>query len=648
MKQIKSVLLPGMIALLLTAVSVDLQAQSIGYQGAKLRFGVFGGANFNSLGVGGQNVIEVPGGGSITQQDLSDGTGIGPYGGLLMEYNTGDIIGVHFRVGYDDRRATLSNNGREWDTRLSYVSFEPGLRVNLASPDFALTVGPSLNLNVGKSFDYQPADNEGVSPITDGELQNVKPVTFGMWGGVSYDVHLNSMGVSPQWYLTPFFEGSWMVDQKKADFPGQDNLDDVWSTVTVRGGVQLKFGSAPVAAKEEPVTITEALPVMDVSLRTPPSGIIESRMLKEYFPLRNYLFFNSGSADLPSKYTQLNSSQAASFDEKAMLEIPGTGDASATRSQRQMSVYYNAVNIYADRLRDNPSTTITLIGSAPSEKDALAMAESVKSYMVSTFNIDPSRIITKGQKRAPNASGTRVTPKDDLPLVAEENMRVEVHPSDETLLRPVEIRSMQEEPGDNDLVLNVKTDVPVASWTVTISGEGASNTYGPYYGPIQRIDGKTVLQNRQNGEYTATVNAVTQDGKTVVKEMPFTLYKHEAPAASGERFSILFEYDDSKTVQTYDDFLRKEVAPNIPSGSTVFIHGHTDKIGEEDHNMELSTDRAMATQKVLQDELSKMGRTVTFDSYGFGETEFRAPFANTTPEGRYYNRSVIIDVVPGS
>ncbi len=650
MKRFQSILLPGALAALLIAGQAA-QAQTTqisGYDGAKLRFGVFGGMNFNSLGVGGQNVIEVPGGGSITQQDLSDGTGIGPYGGLLVEYNTGDIIGVHFRAGYDDRRATLSNDGREWDTRLTYVSFEPGLRVNLASPDFALTVGPALSVNVGKQFDYTPASGDGVAAVEDGELQNVKPVTFGMWGGVSYDIHLNSRGVSPQWYLTPFFEGSWMVDQKKADFQGQDNLDDVWSTVTVRGGLQLKFGSAPEKAAEE-VVITEALPVMDISLRTPPSGIVESRMLNEYFPLRNYLFFNTGSTEVPGKYIKVDGGQASTFDEKAMVDIPGTGDAAAaTRSQRQMSVYYNAMNIYADRLRDNPGTTITLVGSAPSQSDALAMAESVKSYMVSTFGIDASRIMTKGQLRAPNASGTRATPAEDLPLVAEENMRVEVHPSDPSLLRPVEIRSMQEEPGDNDLVMNVTTDVPVASWTVTINGEGATNTYGPYYGPIQRINGKTILQDRSNGQYTAKVTAITQDGKTVVKEMPFTLYKREAPAVSGQRYSILFEYDDSKTVQTYEDFLRNEVAPNIPNGSTVYIHGHTDKIGEENHNMELSTGRSVDAQRVLQEALQSLGRTVTFDAYGFGETDYRAPFANTTPESRYYNRTVVIDVVPGS
>lgn len=648
MKRLQSMLLPSAVAALMTIGSTgNAQAQSATYDGAKFRVGVFGGLNFNSIGVGGNNVIEIPGGGSITQRDLSDGTGLGPYGGLLAEYNTGNIIGVHFRVGYDDRRATMSNGGREWATRLTYVSFEPGLRVNLASPDFAFTVGPFISANVGKSFDYTPAAGDGVAPITDGELADVKPTTFGLWGGVSYDIHLNSPGVSPQWYLTPFFEGSWMVDQKKADLPTQDNLADVWSTVTVRGGLQLKFGKAPSAEK---VVVTESLPMMDISLRTPPSGIIEARMMKEYFPLRNYLFFDKGTTSLPGKYVTMNSSEAAGFDEHslAQAQAPGAGDAQATRSARQMNVYYNALNIYGERMRNNPSVSVSLVGSAPSESDALAAAESVKSYMVSTFGIDGSRISTKAQKRAPNASGTRVTPKEDLPMVAEENVRVEVHPSDISILQPVEIQSVQQAVEDNDLILNVKTDVPVASWTVSVSGEGTSNTYGPYYGPIQRIDAKPILASRSNGEYTAKVTAITQDGKTVVKEMPFSLFKKETPPAAGERYSILFEYDDSKTVQTYDDFLRKTVAPRIPDGSTVYVHGHTDIIGEEQHNLELSSSRATSAESVLQDELKKMGRSVTFDAYGFGETDFRAPFANTTPESRYYNRTVIIDIVPGS
>jgi hypothetical protein len=37
---------------------------------------------------------------------------------------------------------------------------------------------------------------------------------------------------------------------------------------------------------------------------------------------------------------------------------------------------------------------------------------------------------------------------------------------------------------------------------------------------------------------------------------------------------------------------------------------------------------------------------VKFDTYGFGEDVRRAPFDNRLPEERFYNRTVIIDILP--
>ena len=88
------------------------------------------------------------------------------------------------------------------------------------------------------------------------------------------------------------------------------------------------------------------------------------------------------------------------------------------------------------------------------------------------------------------------------------------------------------------------------------------------------------------------------------------------------------------------------VAPAIPDGATVIIHGHTDVIGDPEYNVKLSRERSDATQSILARELTKAGKTVTFDTYGFGEDERRAPFNNTLPEQRYYNRTVVIEVVP--
>ena len=90
----------------------------------------------------------------------------------------------------------------------------------------------------------------------------------------------------------------------------------------------------------------------------------------------------------------------------------------------------------------------------------------------------------------------------------------------------------------------------------------------------------------------------------------------------------------------------EEVAPLIPDGGSVIIHGHTDNIGEEGHNLKLSKDRSEETMNVLQRVLAKAGRKVKFDTYGFGEDERRAPFDNRLPEERFYNRTVIIDIVP--
>jgi outer membrane protein OmpA-like peptidoglycan-associated protein len=328
--------------------------------------------------------------------------------------------------------------------------------------------------------------------------------------------------------------------------------------------------------------------------------------------------------------------------------VTGTSTDQATRSQRQMGIYYNALNVYADRLRDNPGATITLVGSAPTQADGLAMANSVRDYMVSTFGLDANRISTRGQVRPPHASGDRDTPKEDLALITEENRRVEVLSDNQEILKPVLLNSVMAEPIDNDIALNIRTSAPVDSWTVTVAGNGFSQTYGPFRGTAQRIDAKPILGTATSGNYTATVTATTTSGKTVTRSTDFSLTRTSAPPVTGQRYSILFEFDDSKTVQTYDQFLRQQVAPQIPNGATVVVHGHTDKVGLEDYNLDLSSRRAAEARRVLEDELKKQGKSVTFDSYGFGETETRAPFTNDNPEGRYYNRTVMIEVIPGS
>jgi outer membrane protein OmpA-like peptidoglycan-associated protein len=575
------------------------------------------------------------------------------YGGLMTEYNSGKVLGGQLRVALDDRRVAFNDwdvNGTgstRFSARMTYVSVEPSLRINLGSPDFHMVAGPLLSFKVSTKYDYTPGRDETAPSIQGQDIPGTNNFTYGVSGGFGYDININSKSLSgTKWYLTPFVEASYMLDQRKNDFAAQ-NRNDTWVTTSIRGGFQLKFGSGVAAAEPTP-PVAEATPEMNMQVRVPPS-VIESQRVVELFPLRNYIFFDANSTDIPARYPRLSPTQAESFTESSLLQVPVTGTAQTEgdRSQRQMSVYYNGLNVYGERLRSNPTATIRLVGSAPTKADGLAMANSVRDYLTSTFGIDPSRITTDGQIRPPHASGTRVTPTEDLDLVAEENRRVEVLSDNLDILKPVRLDNVQLTAYDNDIIMNVTT-MPTSTWTARISGEGFNRTYGPYSGSTQRIDAKEVLQSRDNGNYMAEVTMVGPDGQTITKTTNFSLVKKDMPPITGQRYSILFEYDEAKTVQTYEKFLRETVAPLIPDNATLVIHGHTDKVGTTDYNFDLSTRRATETQKVLEDELGKIGRRVNFDSYGFGEDEGRAPFTNSSPEGRYYDRTVMIEVIPNS
>jgi outer membrane protein OmpA-like peptidoglycan-associated protein len=113
------------------------------------------------------------------------------------------------------------------------------------------------------------------------------------------------------------------------------------------------------------------------------------------------------------------------------------------------------------------------------------------------------------------------------------------------------------------------------------------------------------------------------------------------------RFSIIYEFNESKAINMYEQYLTGVVVPKIPAGGTVIIHGYTDIIGEEEYNQTLSLARANDVRNILVNGLTKAGKTdVRFEVYGFGEDEKLSPFENKYPEERFYNRTVIIDIVP--
>jgi len=188
----------------------------------------------------------------------------------------------------------------------------------------------------------------------------------------------------------------------------------------------------------------------------------------------------------------------------------------------------------------------------------------------------------------------------------------------------------------------------LTSWSLEIMDEqGKIHRYGPSTRDHESISGNTILGDRPQGDYKVAMIGHTKGGNVVRKETTIHLIRREEPKKETVRFSILFDFDQSKTIASYEKFLTDVVTPLIPDSGFVVIHGHTDIIGEEEYNDSLSSQRVHDAQSIIERAISNNSkRGITFQTFACGENLQFAQFDNYFPEERFYNRTVIVDIVP--
>jgi outer membrane protein OmpA-like peptidoglycan-associated protein len=389
-----------------------------------------------------------------------------------------------------------------------------------------------------------------------------------------------------------------------------------------------------------------------------PKNVPVIRKIRETFPLRNYIFFTVGSTEIPDRYVLLTKNQVKYFKEDHLEEL--TSKNPAGRSKRQLNVYYNVINILGDRMDKNPMATITLVGSsANGSKDGTAMAETVKRYLVDVFSIKASRINIEGRDK-PKIPSEQPGGIRELVLLREGDQRVSIESSSPAILmefqsgpnaplKPVEIITME---GGSEIANSVSFNAEgakeaFASWTLEIRNEkNVVQYFGPFTEDKINISRESIMGNQTQGDYMATMIGKTKIGKTIKKDASLRIELADAPKIQEVmRFSIIFEFDDSRAIAIYEKYLTNIVTPKIPGGGKVIIRGYTDIIGDFDHNQRLSLARANDVKKIMEAGLVKAGRTdVTFEVTGYGEDENTSPFENKFAEERFYNRTVIIDI----
>ncbi len=644
-------------ALIFTGIQAPLQAQEVEYSKPSWYFGLAGGANFNFYDGSTQqlNAAFTP------PTTFHKGTGIGLFLAPSIEYYKPDTrfgfilqAGLDSRKGDFDQQLTDCNCPADLSTDLSYITVEPSLRFAPTKGNFYLYGGPRFAFNQNKEFTYQqginPAFPNQVAPAdVKGDFNDVEKTIISAQIGMGYDMQLSKSTSKTQLVLSPFVAFHPYFGQNPRSI-------ETWNLTTVRAGAVLKIGSGHRITPEEVVVI---IPEVGFVVNSPINVPGEVR-ITETFPLRNYIYFDENSTDISKRYVLLNKDQVNDFKED-QVEVFAPNTAVAGRSQREMNVYYNILNILGDRLGKNPTSTITLVGSSQNNPaEGKLMAESVQKYLVDVFAIDATRIAIEGRSKPKVAEeqkgGTR-----ELVLLREGDRRVSVESNSPDMLmefqtgpdaplKPVQINAAQVAPITSYVTFKVDgADEAFSSWQMEITDkDGVVQHYGPYTQEEVSMPGTNILGTNSTGDYKVKMIGTNKTGEIVTKESNVQIVAWTpSKVEEGLRFSIIYEFDNANAIAMYNKYLSEVVAPKIPANAKVIIHGHTDVIGEEAYNQTLSEKRANDVKITLENSVTKLGTTgVTFEMSGMGENEDAAPFGNKLPEERSYNRTVIIDIVP--
>jgi len=365
---------------------------------------------------------------------------------------------------------------------------------------------------------------------------------------------------------------------------------------------------------------------------------LQQTVITQTFPILPYIFFDSSSI-IPNQIL-------TAYDPEYAEE---------TVSSNTLDTYHNIISIIAKRMISQPKAELILTGSSDGKERptsqlrkslSLQRAQAIKDIFVQNWNIQSSRIQVKSRDLPDNLSN-----KDYIEGDAE-NRRVEIESNYSEILNPVVYSKFNEFiPLQNVMKLGVETDsqTTISSWTINIQHHGQtlreikgmsqppSILTIPLDSSIISGIGNNVITSKDSVDILFT--SYTSVGDTFVTITSRPIRKTNNTFEISRLSLIVFEYDESslseKNKSMMNEFLKKE----ITSTSKIEIIGSTDKLGEAKYNLELSEERARTVEQFMKSVQPDIHITTV---KGIGAS--RMLFDNTLPEGRYYCRTVSIEV----
>jgi outer membrane protein OmpA-like peptidoglycan-associated protein len=351
-------------------------------------------------------------------------------------------------------------------------------------------------------------------------------------------------------------------------------------------------------------------------------------------PILPYVFFDEASSDIPSRYQLLDEYQAANFNDQNLL------------NSDVLDRYYHVMNLAGNRLKQNPNLTISIIGNTSGGGQerrniqlARKRAENVANYLQKAWNIDPVRINVIAKPIPDNPSNM------SYPEGLAENRRVELLFSDPSIFEVLTIidSTLSVEPNEITVKgrmisgtmidrwrLNIMSDTNILEEKLGLHDTFIHRTWKPSPGKIGRR--KDSVRFRYNVVDTAgrthTSNVIVPVkyqrilndrtigtvGNDKVKRYSLILFDFDASSMNARNLRVIEEIQSTKGIK-------------ITS-----ILGATDMFGDAKRNAELALERAKAVGVLLKADPSII----------IGNSAYEGT-SNALPEGRFYNRTVIIE-----
>jgi outer membrane protein OmpA-like peptidoglycan-associated protein/Mg-chelatase subunit ChlD len=360
-------------------------------------------------------------------------------------------------------------------------------------------------------------------------------------------------------------------------------------------------------------------------------------------PLLNYVFFETGQSEIPSRYASLSSQAATqSFSESTL-----TG---------AMEKYAHTLNIIGRRLRDNPEAHIKIVGcnanrgEEHNRKDlSRSRAESVKAYLKYIWGIDTSRMELEVRNQPAIASASSVAEG------RAENQRVEIYSESPAVLETVKSTYVTEicNSEEVNVMPQIQTGYEPARWTVALLGDGVLIDSTAGQGdlmPAYPFDLKKLGLAKIGGYENLGANIEVEDRKGRTYETyastSVRFIKREERVAKKEGYKvmekyalILFDFDRADIKDRNQAVMDRIIAriKEIPT-ARVSIVGHTDSIGKEAYNIDLSRRRAKAAFEMIVAGGGFNSGNISYDGAG----PHNPLFDNQLPEGRALNRTVTV------